>query len=205
MLNLSFICNLLHSLWQCQIFNPLWRRLMIEPAFSWILLGFLTHWATRSLSLVLCLTYFWIFVCISIVDFWFVVAMRSGYSSVYIYIYDYFKCCSLNFCCLYNILHSYSPRTCWFWYRICVWMFPTFTTCLPLLVSLLICIFLILVVDFSFLPWEVPLPFVVNLVWWCQILLAFACLLSFWFLLQIWMRSLLGWVFLTEGISLSSC
>ena len=43
-----------------------------------------------------------------------------------------------------------------------------------------------------FLPREVPLAFVVKLVWWCWILLTFACLESFWFLCQIWMRVLLG-------------
>ena len=37
-------------------------------------------------------------------------------------------------------------------------------------------IFLILVVAFSFLPQEIPLGFVVKLVWWCWILLAFVCL-----------------------------
>ena len=38
------------------------------------------------------------------------------------------------------------------------------------------------------LPREVPLAFVVKLVWWCWILLTFACLESFWFLQQIWAR-----------------
>ena len=43
-----------------------------------------------------------------------------------------------------------------------------------------------------FLPGEVILAFVVKLVWCCQILLTFACLKSFWFICQIWMRVLLG-------------
>ena len=41
-----------------------------------------------------------------------------------------------------------------------------------------------------FLPREVPLAFVVKLVWWCWILLTFSCLESFWFLHQIWIRVL---------------
>ena len=41
-----------------------------------------------------------------------------------------------------------------------------------------------------FPPREVSLAFVVKLVWWCWILLAFAFLKSFWLLHWIWMRSL---------------
>ena len=55
-----------------------------------------------------------------------------------------------------------------------------------------------------FLFREVPLAIVVKLVWWCWILLIFACLESFWFLHQIWRRVLLGRVFLLVGSSLSS-
>ena len=51
-----------------------------------------------------------------------------------------------------------------------------------------------------FLSREYPLVFVGELVWWCWILSAFACLLSFWFLLHIWMRSLLGTVICTVGL-----
>ena len=47
-----------------------------------------------------------------------------------------------------------------------------------------------------FLPRELPLAFVVKLIWWCWILLTFACLESFWFLHQILARVLLGRVFL---------
>ena len=43
-----------------------------------------------------------------------------------------------------------------------------------------------------FLLREVPLAFVVKFVWWCWILLIFACLWNFWFLCQIWMTVLLG-------------
>ena len=57
-----------------------------------------------------------------------------------------------------------------------------------------------MVFSFScFLPKEVPLAFVVKLVWGCWILLTFACLESFWFLHQIWRRVLLGRVFLVVG------
>ena len=57
---------------------------------------------------------------------------------------------------------------------------------------------------FYILPREVPLAFVVKLVWWCWILLTFSCLESFWFLHQIWRRVLLGGVFLVVSSSLSS-
>ena len=46
---------------------------------------------------------------------------------------------------------------------------------------------------------EDPLAFVGELVWWCWILSAFACLESFWFLLHIWMRSLLSTVIWAVG------
>ena len=55
-----------------------------------------------------------------------------------------------------------------------------------------------------FLPREVPLAFVVKLVWWCSILLTFASLESFCFLPQIPMRVMLGKVFLVVGSFLSS-
>ena len=55
-----------------------------------------------------------------------------------------------------------------------------------------------------FLPREVPLAFVVKLVWWCWILLFFAYLESFLFLHQVWRRVLLGRVVLIVGSSLSS-
>ena len=50
-----------------------------------------------------------------------------------------------------------------------------------------------------FLLRVVPLMFVVKLVWWCWILLTFACLESFWFLHQIWLRVLLGRAFLVAS------
>ena len=55
-----------------------------------------------------------------------------------------------------------------------------------------------------FLPRKVLLSFSVELVWWCWILLTFACLESFRFLHQIWRRVLLGRIFLVIGSSLSS-
>ena len=55
-----------------------------------------------------------------------------------------------------------------------------------------------------FLSKEDPLAFVGELVWWCWILSAFAGLESFWFLLHIWMRSLLGTVIWAVGNFLSS-
>ena len=47
-----------------------------------------------------------------------------------------------------------------------------------------------------FLARKDPLAFVGELVWWCWILLTSACLKSFLFLHQFWMRSLPGTVFL---------
>ena len=73
------------------------------------------------LSLVLCLDCFFFFVCVSIIDFWFAVPMRFWYSSLYMY-KIVLSCWSLNFQCISNILHLYSPHDCWFWYHICVWM-----------------------------------------------------------------------------------
>ena len=53
-----------------------------------------------------------------------------------------------------------------------------------------------------FLPREVPVAFVVKLVWWCWILLTSSCLESFWFLHQIWRGGVfLGGVFLVAGSS----
>ena len=40
--NLSHVFDLYHSLWQCQILNPLSVRSGIQPASSWIRVGFLT-------------------------------------------------------------------------------------------------------------------------------------------------------------------
>ena len=45
----------------------------------------------------------------------------------------------------------------------------------------------------NFMPTEVPLAFIVKLVWWCWILWTFDYLDSFWFLHQILNKSLAGW------------
>ena len=54
-----------------------------------------------------------------------------------------------------------------------------------------------------FLTIQIPLPFVVKLIWWCWILWTFTCLKNFWFLHQFWMRSLPGIVILVVDFSLS--
>ena len=45
--DLSRVCLVYHSLQQHQILNH-WVRPRIEPAFSWIPVRFLTHWATTG-------------------------------------------------------------------------------------------------------------------------------------------------------------
>ena len=50
----------------------------------------------------------------------------------------------------------------------------------------------------------ITLALVAKLVWWSWILLTFGCLESCWFLHEIWMRVLLGRVFLVVLSSLSS-
>ena len=80
----------------------------------------------------------------------------------------------------------------------CVWSCYHIPTCFEF-------IFCRLVFSFAcFLPRNLPLAFVVKLVWWCWILLTFAYLESFWFLHEIWRRILLGGVFLVVGSSFSS-
>ena len=54
-----------------------------------------------------------------------------------------------------------------------------------------------------FMSREDPLAFVEDLVWWLCIPSAFTCLSSFWFLLHIWMRSLLGRIILLVDFSLT--
>ena len=101
--------------------------------------------------------------------------MRFWYSSLCMYKIA-LSCWSLNFKCISNILHLYYPHDFWFWYHICMWMISCLYVCLPLLVGFSICHFLVSSLAFSFLLREVPLAFVAKLVWWCWILLAFACL-----------------------------
>ena len=88
----------------------------------------------------------------------------------------------------YTHTHTHTHRYEWSYYRFLVWgLFSV-----DLFLSL------------YFLPREVPLAFVIKLVWWCWILLTFACLKSFWFLHQIWSKVLLNKVLLVVGSSLSS-
>ena len=51
---------------------------------------------------------FFFFLCISIIDSWLVVTMKFLYSSLYTYLIV-LSCCSLNFKCILNTLHLYSP------------------------------------------------------------------------------------------------
>ena len=82
----------------------------------------------------------------------------------------------LNFKCISNILHLYSPHNFWVWYHICIQIISYLTVYVPLLVSFPIHNFLFLAVVFSLSPREVLLAFAVNLIWWCWIILAFSCL-----------------------------
>ena len=65
--------------------------------------------------------FFLFFVCVSIVDFHFVVTMRFWYSSVYIN-KIILRCWSFDFKCISIFLHLCSPfsHNCWYWYHICV-------------------------------------------------------------------------------------
>ena len=67
-------------------------------------------------------------------------------------------------------------------------MYDPITIFLIVLGLFLVGLFLFL----CFLLREVPLTFVVKFVWWCWIVLIFACLWNFCFLCQIWMTVLLG-------------
>ena len=44
----SHVCNLHHSSWECWILNPLIEP-GIKPASSWILVGFVNHWAMMGI------------------------------------------------------------------------------------------------------------------------------------------------------------
>ena len=106
-------------------------------------------------------------VCVWIVDFWFVVPMRFWYRSLCIY-KIVLSCWFLNFQCISNILHLYSPHDCWFWY-ICVWMISSLYVCFSRGAFPFV-IFLFVSSCGLFFPPKVPLGFVVKLVWWCWIL-----------------------------------
>ena len=93
----------------------------------------------------------------------------------------HFKCPSF----VLSSSHDYSFR-----YQICVWMLSNLYCMSTFTSELSHFVFFFLVLAFSFLHKDVPLVFIVMLVWWCQIL--FACLWRFWILHQIWMRALLS-------------
>ena len=132
-------------------------------------------------------------VCVSIVDFWFAVILKFWCKSLYVY-EIVLSCCSLNCKFISSVLHLYPPLL----------MISDFGGIIVHGWALSFVAFLFPVAAFSFLPREVPLVFVVRLVSCCWILLAFAYLWRFWFLLQIWMRALLGQVILVGGFFLSS-
>ena len=81
---------------------------------------------------------------------------------------------------------------------------PIIDICAPFFLILWAYFLLDLFLLLCFLPRDAPLAFVIQLVWWCKVLLTFVCLESFWFLHQIWRRVLLGRVFLVVVSSLSS-
>ena len=94
---------------------------VFEGLFSSLLLLFssLVIWC---LSFVMCLDCFFFFVCVSIVDFWFVVPMRFWFSSLYMY-KIVLSCWSVDFKCISNILHLYFPLLMnFFWHHTFVWM-----------------------------------------------------------------------------------
>ena len=108
-------------------------------------------------------------------------------------IYVHVFICPASLCLLVG---TFSPFT----FKVMIDMYDPITIFLIVLGFFCAVLFLLS----CFLPREVPLAFVVKLIWWCWILLTFACLDSFWFLHQIWRRVLLGKVFLVVSSSLSS-
>ena len=108
----------------------------------------------------------------------------------------YGSCFCIHSASLCLLVGAFNPFT----FKVIISMYVPITILLIVL-SLFLWVFYFLL---CFLPRKVSLAFIVKLVWWCWILLAFACLKNFWFLYQIWMRSLLGRVILAVGFSLSS-
>ena len=106
------------------------------------------------------------------------------------------ECIFIHSASLYLLVGAFNP----FIFKVIIYMYDPVTIFLIVLGWFSVGLFLHL----CFLPREVPLAFVVKLVWWCWILLTFACLESFWFLHQIWRRVLLGGILLVVGSSLSS-
>ena len=87
------------------------------------------------LSYVLCLACFFIFICVTIIVTWFVVPLIVGYTHLYM-CRIVSACWSLNFKCIFNILHLTSPFLMLASLEIFVneW-FPNFKLSLPLPVS----------------------------------------------------------------------
>ena len=125
----------------------------------------------------LCLDWFFLFVCVSIVDFWFAVIIKFWYRSQYIF-KIVLSCSSLNCKCISSILFLYPP--------LLTLLVLVAYLCMDDFLSLLYAclyqwalsfvIFLFPVVAFSFPPREVLLVFVIKLVSWWWILLALTCL-----------------------------
>ena len=155
----SCLWDICHRLQQCWVLNPLSKA----RDWTWILnrhyIRFLTLWERTPgfdifssfpflfsfsmvwwLYLVLCLDYFFFFVCVSLVNFWFGVAMRFWYSSIKIVL----SCRSPNFKFISNIWHLcfLLMIICFDIIVVCGW-FHTFPLCLPFLVSILIHNFLL--------------------------------------------------------------
>lgn len=148
-------------------------------------------------------------------------------------IYYRFLVCSCHFKCVLTTIHFYSPHKIMFFilcFACFCFVYLLITYCgykwfyyFCLLASLLaLCmddfllllsvfnsenfhfvVFLFLNVAFSFLPREIPLAFLVKLVWLGWVLLAFASLESICFLHQIRMRALLSRVFWVVDFPLS--
>ena len=108
-------------------------------------------------------------------------------------IHTHVSICPAN---LYLLVGAFNPFT----FKIIIYMHDPITIFLIVLDLFSVGLLFLL----CFLPREVPLAFVVKLVWWCWILLTLACLESFWFLHQIWIRVLLGRIFRVIVTSISS-
>ena len=108
--------------------------------FSFLLLLFspLVVW---WLSLVLYLRWFFLFVCVSMVDFWFAVILKFWYKSLSTF-EIVLSCCSLNCKCISSVLHLYPTLLMIsdFGGTIVHGWFCIFTVYMPLLVSLLLSI-----------------------------------------------------------------
>ena len=71
--------------------------------------------------LVLYLSWFFKFVCVSVVDFCFAVKLKFGYKNLHTY-EIVLNCRSLNCKCISRVLRLYTPHDFCFWKRICTWM-----------------------------------------------------------------------------------